>query len=244
MGLPHLCLAKNNDREKRPQPRAPRPKGRFARRVPLKSNESRCSPLWRALRAIARQSGYPRFARLAFGRGARRLGCRLAFQTPCQFRFPRAEGRVREESPKSAELCVAPRRGALGRASAFLQRLPLGLPTPPSRARCIECASTVPCLSSRSAGRSPFKVCSSAVDVCFAFLTDFPRGRGRRGRLTSPKTERGAFRLSKLAEKLSRSVFCLRRASPPKLGHCPCGARRASPALVVLRGAAMPRQGP
>ena len=66
--------------------RAPRPKGRFARRVPLKSNESRCSPLWRALRAIARQSGYPRFARLAFGRGARRLGCRLAFQTPCQFR--------------------------------------------------------------------------------------------------------------------------------------------------------------
>ena len=88
--------------------RAPRPKGRFARRVPLKSNESRCSPLWRALRAIARQSGYPRFARLAFGRGARRLGCRLAFQTPLQFRFPRAEGRVREQSPKSAELCVAP----------------------------------------------------------------------------------------------------------------------------------------
>ena len=36
------------------------------------------------------------------------MGCRLAFQTPCQFRFPRAEGRVREESPKSAELCVAP----------------------------------------------------------------------------------------------------------------------------------------
>ena len=129
----------------------------------------------------------------------------------------------------------------MGRASAFLQRARLGLPPPPRRARCIECASVVPCLSSRSAGRSPFKVCSSAVDVCFAFLTDFPRGRGRRGRLTSPKTERGAFRLSKLAEKLSRSVFCLRRASPPKLGHCPCGARRASPALVVLRGAAMPR---
>ena len=150
-----------------------------------------------------------------------------------------------ESSPQSRLNCALPLgAGALGRASAFLQRARLGLPPPPRRARCIECASIVPCLSSRSAGRSPFKVCSSAVDVCFAFLTDFPRGRGRRGRLTSPKTERGAFRLSKLAEKLSRSVFCLRRASPPKLGHCPCGARRASPALVVLRGAAMPRQGP
>ena len=39
-----------------------------------------------------------------------------------------------------------------------------------------------------------------------------------------------------------RSVFRLRRSSPPNLGHCPCGARRALPALVVLRGAAMPRQ--
>ena len=41
-----------------------------------------------------------------------------------------------------------------------------------------------------------------------------------------PKTERGAFRLSKLAEKLPRSVFRLRRASPPPLGHCPAFAGR------------------
>ena len=124
----------------------------------------------------------------------------------CQFRFPRAEGRVREESPKSAELCVAPRRGALGRASAFLQRLPLGLPTPPSRARCIECASTVPCLSSRSAGRSPFKVCSSAVDVCFTFLTDFPRGRGRRGRRSRPKPS-AAVRCQTSLPRICRARF-------------------------------------
>ena len=74
-----------------------------------------------------------------------------------------------------------------------------------------------------------------------AFPTDFPRGRGRRGRRSRPKPSAAVFRLSKLAEKLPRSVFRLRRASPPKLGHCPCGARRAEPALVVLRGAAMPR---
>ena len=124
---------------------------------------------------------------------------------------------------------------ALVRAFAFLQRLPLGLPTPPRRARCIECASIVPCLPSRTAGRSPFKVCSSAVDVCFAFLTDFPRGRGRRGRRSRPKPSAALFRLSKLAEKLPRSVFRLRRASPPIHWICPCGARRgASPAKVVV----------
>ena len=49
------------------------------------------------------------------------------------------------------------------------------------------------------------------------------------------------FSTKQACRKLPRSVFRLRRASPPKLGHCPCGARRASPALVVLRGAAMPR---
>ena len=93
-----------------------------------------------------------------------------------------------ESSPQSRLNCALPLgAGALGRASAFLQRARLGLPPPPRRARCIECASIVPCLSSRSAGRSPFKVCSSAVDVCFAFPTDFPRGRGRRGRRSRPK---------------------------------------------------------
>ena len=59
------------------------------------------------------------------------------------------------------------------------------------------------------------------------FSTDTPRGRGRRGRRSRPKPSAAVSRLSKLAEKLPRSVFRLRRASPPKLGHCPCGARRA-----------------
>ena len=57
-----------------------------------------------------------------------------------------------------------------------------------------------------------------------------------------PKTERGAFRLSKLAEKLPHSVFRLRRASPPiHWDFAPAGRGGRLPALVVLRGAAMPR---
>ena len=112
-----------------------------------------------------------------------------------------------ESSPQSRLNCALPLgAGALGRASAFLQRLPLGLPTPPSRARCIVCSSTVPCLSSRSAGRSPFKVCPSAVDVCFAFPTDFPRGRGRRGRRSRPKPS-AAFRCQTSLPRICRARF-------------------------------------
>ncbi len=58
---------------------AGRPKGRWIlvrESSPYSSQLGRCSPLWRALRAIARQSGYPRFARLAIGRGAAAFGAR------------------------------------------------------------------------------------------------------------------------------------------------------------------------
>ena len=133
-------------------------------------------------------------------------------------------------------MCVAPRRGGVGSCVRVPPTGEIGTSTPaPAELVCpslaFDCA-----FSSPRRGRSPFKVCPSAVDVCFAFPTDFPRDRGRRGRLTPPKTERGAFRLSKLAEKLPRSVFRLRRASPPPLGHCPSGARRgASPAKVEDR---------
>ena len=154
------------------------------------------------------------------------MGCRLAFQTPCQFRFPRAEGRVREESPKSAELCVAPRRGGVGSCVRVPPTGEIGIPIPAPDLVVPYFSQKValPCAIGRG---SRSAVCSSAVDVCFAFLTDFPRGRGRRGRLTPPKTERGVSVLNEFAPNLPRSVFRLRRASPPPLGHCPCGARRA-----------------
>ena len=152
---------------------------------------------------------------------------------------------MRAKPPMMAELCVAPplvrpsgrlRRGdtlgagalGLGRGfaslalfplrsnRAFLQRARMGLPTPPRRARCNECTSLVSKVALCALrGGSRSVVCSSAVNVCFAFLTDFARGRGRRGRRGRPKPSAALFRLSKLAVKVPRSVFRLRRASPP-----------------------------
>ena len=51
-----------------------------------------------------------------------------------------------------------------------------------------------------------------------------------------PKEKRGGFGANEFARKVPRSLSRLRRASPPPLGHCPCGARRPAVALVV-RGA-------
>ncbi len=109
------------------------------------------------------------------GRGV--WGWRSPSTTALQFRYPR-RGACARIIPTWGLNCRCPsaRRGwaalkcaarlpndgsaafpcaALVRAFAFLQRLPLELPTPPRRARCIECASIVPCLPSRSAGRKP-----------------------------------------------------------------------------------------
>ena len=77
---------------------------------------------------------------------------------------------------------------------AFLQRARMGLPTPPRRARCNECTSLVSKVALCALrGGSRSVVCSSAVNVCFAFLTDFARGRGRGGRL--PALAEGRFEL-------------------------------------------------
>ena len=108
--------------------------GRCARSVPLSPNESRCSPLWRALRAIAMQSGYPRFARLANGRGSaafgaavvRRLrsglsGTRIALQTP-----PR--GPLRAASPLPSATYPPLRSGAF-RQRPSCERSPPFIPT-------------------------------------------------------------------------------------------------------------------
>ena len=115
--------------------------------------------------------------------------------------------------------------GALARAFAFLQRLPLGLPPP----RPIRLCLTRPKVAlARAIGRgSPFKVCSSAANVCFASCADNSARSGATRAAKPPKTERGVSRLSKLTEKPPRSVFRLRRASPPIHWISPCGARRA-----------------
>ena len=75
----------------------------------------------------------------------------------------------------------------VGSCFAFPQRARLGLPTPPRRARCNECAPLCLDLPLRSSGRSPFKVVSSSVDVCFALSTDTPRDGGDAGGLCRPK---------------------------------------------------------
>ena len=171
---------------KRLQPRA-RPRGGF-----LRAKSPYSASLGRGPHAGGR--GVLGLRRPFASLGLFPLRSNRALQNASQLPLSPAPRGNASEAPKSRLNCALPLgAGALGRASAFLQRLPLGLPTPPSRARCIECASTVPCLSSRSAGRSPFKVCSSAVDVCFAFPTDFPRGRGRRGRRSRPKPSAALF---------------------------------------------------
>ena len=75
-----------------------------------------------------------------------------------------------------------------------------------------------------------------AVDVCFALPTDSPRMTGATRSAKPPKTERGGSVPNEFAPNLPRSVFRLRRASPPIHWICPCGARRgASPAKVEDR---------
>lgn len=78
------------------------------------------------------------------------------------------------------------------------------------------------------------------VDVCFAFPTDFPRGRGRRGRRSSTlaaafggalravhisKTERGGSVPNEFAPNLPRSVFRLAAGVAPSIGTLPLAGR-------------------
>ena len=112
MGLPHLCLAKNNDREKRPQPRRAAPFGALC------ENRPRIRPHL-VVAPKARRGGV--------------WGCVIAPQTPRQFRFLRAEGQVREQSPTRAELCVAPRRGGVGSCVRVPPTSEIWTPTPRAR---------------------------------------------------------------------------------------------------------------
>ena len=89
---------------------------------------------------------------------------------------------------------------ALGCASRFPNDCPWDSQSRPRRVGCPSVAFDCAFISPRR-GRSLFKVCSSAVDVCFAFLNGYFARRGRRGRRGRPKP--------------SAAVFRLRRASPP-----------------------------
>ena len=161
------------------------------------------------------------------GAAALALKCALPFPT---MSLPRSHWRrcvVLRLSPTAASGTPI---GGVVSCFAFPQRARLGLPTPPRRARCDECASIVPCLSSRSAGRSPFKVCSSAVDVCFAFLTDFPRGRGRRGRRSRPKPSAAFLDYASLPKNCRARFSASGGRRPLSIGFAPAGRGGRLPA--------------
>ena len=154
------------------------------------------------------------------GAARRRLGLALASQTPLQFRFPPRRGALRAKSPKAGELCVAPRRGGVGLGFAFLQRARLGLPTPPRRARCDECAPLVPKVALRALrGGSPFKVVAQPLFLCFAPLADFPRtGRNAGGEAAQNRARQ--FRVKQVYSESAALGF------PPPAGVAPLSIER------------------
>mgnify|MGYP003303433923 CR=1 FL=1 len=170
------------------------------------------------------------------GAARRRLGLALASQTPLQFRFPPRRGALRAKSPKAGELCVAPRvaapsgspdgegdtlgAGALGSCLAFPKRARLGLPTPPRRARCDECASLVPKVALRALrGGSPFKVVAQPLFLCFAPLADFPRtGRNAGGEAAQNRARQ--FRVKQVYSESAALGF------PPPAGVAPLSIER------------------
>ena len=151
---------------------------------------------------------------------------------------------------RSATLAIARlssarrRRGVEVRGASsqrWLCRVPLGgvgvvrcvSPTAASgtshpRARLVRpCSSPkLPLRVPSGAGRG-LKVCSSCRRCVLRAFHGFPARSGAARSAKPPKTERGGSVPNEFAPNLPRSVFRLRRASPPPLGHCPSGARRA-----------------
>ena len=93
------------------------------------------------------------------------------------------------------------------------------------------------------AAELPLPLGAAALALCFAFPNGFSVGTGATRSAKPPKTERGVFRLSKLAEKLPRSLFRLRRASPPPLGHRPALMARKVPRSSGKVPRSKPRRG-
>ena len=113
---------------------------------------------------------------------------------------------------------LARRRGVLGRRSRFSTALQPPLP------RRGACAIIVPtwrlncrCPSARRRWRWAVRL-----------RNGFSVGTGATRSAKPPKSERGVFRLSRLAEKQPRSLSRLRRASPPPLGRHPALVRQSA----------------
>ena len=178
--------------------------------------EKDLSPAPRARRGVSREESPISQMKVVAPSGAGRgvLGLRSRFTTALQFRFPAPKSECDARPNLGAELPLLLGAAALALGVPFPQRVPLGFPPPRPIDLCLIRPQSYLCLALSGAGRG-LRCVRLAVDVCFAFLTDFPRGRGRRGRRSRPKPSAALFRLSKLAEKLPRSVFRLRRASPP-----------------------------
>ena len=231
LSLRGRSIAIPNDRERNADPArllrlcfAKRPKGRSIFAAPFGASCEKCPPI-RPYMVVAPK-----------GAARRRLGLRNRLANGSAFRFPAPKSECDARPNLGAECplllgaarlvgvcgCFAfPNDGsaafplaALVRALRFPNDCPWDSQPHPRRVGCpsfaFDCA-----FSSPRRGRSLFKVCSSAVDVCFALLNGHSAKRGRHGRRSRPKPSAALFRLSKLAEKLPRSVFRLRRASPP-----------------------------
>ena len=102
-----------------------------------------------------------------------------------------------------------------------------GTSTPAPDCSCLARPQSCPCVCHRA--RVAVLMCVRlAVNVCFALPTDSPRMTGATRSAKPPKSERGVFRLSRLAEKQPRSLSRLRRASPPPLGRHPALVRQSA----------------
>ena len=165
---------------------------------------------------------------VALGRGAAALAFSRALLFPTMA-LPRSPWR------RCVVLCLSPTAasgtpiGGVVSCLAFPNGGSWDFPPRPRRVGCSPLAFDCALIRPRR-GRSPFKVVSSSVDVCFALSTDTPRDGGDAGGLCStlaaayggalravhiPKTERGNSESNEFAPRLPRSVFRLRRASPP-----------------------------
>ena len=160
--------------------------------------------------------------------------------------LPRSHRRrcvVRCVSPTAASVAFHPARALAGG---------FAVPSAPSlrfasahfaKRVCLACKSLVPCLPLRLSGRSRSKVCSSALVRASRSPTDSPRMTGATRAACAAQNRARQFRVKQVCSEVAALCF------PPPAGVAPypmsCPALRGEagrwPALVVLRGAAMPR---
>ena len=170
-------------------------RGACARRVPTCGLNCRCSATGVPLRGDRVAVGYPRYRSALLG--AARLvgvGSCLAFPNDGSAAFP------------SAALC---------RASPFPNERDWDSPPRPAERVAMSVLPLCLDLPLRSAGRSPFKVVVVCRRCVLRASQRTLRETGATRAARPPKTERGNSEANEFAPRLPRSVFRLRRASPP-----------------------------